>query len=511
MKKTTTILSLIGLLLFSNCADMGLKEELYSSYSASNFYSTPSQLVTQAWSIYDFDHCYFEMYMFPLTEMQFKYFSKKGGDPSLYNMLPSNANFTIWSFFYTCIDRANVQIKYAPRVKISQNIIDMYIADAKFMRAWSYYNLTRLFGEVPLYSIPTENASQETIYKAPSSVDDVYKLIVEDLQFASLKLPAISWPIDPKTDQGRVCQPAARTLLAEVYLTMAGNPLKKGQPYYQLAYDQAKALIDDVDANKYTNVGLLTDWASIFSVDNELNKEILYSMKKSRNDLSGSVAPFSAAPAHSGGVFTAKLANDGAYAWTYDVSFLDLFEKTDQRYLKGFVWSYTNSKGVFVQFDNDPSSSRTDGMNYNSTNGICMVKYQDKYATRNVVQAKDNIIIRYVDAFLIAAEAAVELNKLDEAKAYIKVVRDRVQATPFNSDDQSVLRQQIRDERLRELFGEFTTTYDLRRWGTAKDNFENHPYKIKGNGATLLWNDKFVEYSYPANESSLNPQLTPNW
>jgi len=514
MKKIIAIIISAGLLIVTGCSKLELEEELFSSYAASNFYQDPSQLVTQAWGIYSISSYGFGYQLYQITEKQSKYFARKTNRAGFayYNVLPTDAAInTMWQKFYTCINRANVQIKYAPGVNTSQTVIDNYIADARFMRAWSYFCLVRLFGEIPVYTEPTESVTEDVIHKSPTSVEDIYmNVIIPDLEFAVANLPAETWPLSPSTRPGRALQPAARSLLAEVYLSMAGRPLNKGSEYFQKSYDASKALIDAVDAGTY-DLALQSDWASVFSVDNEENSEIVFSLKTTREGLSsGSRTPNEANPRFSHGVFTSINGTGSKYWWAYDTTYIQLFETTDMRYTDGFIWSYTDSKNRFIEFDKDSRWPPASIANYNTRNGICQIKYQDPHSVTNVDQAKDHILIRYVEAYLMAAEAACELGQFSDALTYINAVRSRVNATPFTSTDQAVLRQQIRDERFRELIGEFNSIYDIRRWGVAEEHFTESPIYRFG-AVSIPWDDKFYEWPLPEKEVTLNPNLSPNW
>lgn len=105
----------------------------------------------------------------------------------------------------------------------------------RFLQAWAYFWIVRLYGEIPIITSP------EITYDAKkSSVKEVYDFIVKDLQFAIGHLPD-SWPA---SDVGRPTSWTAKSLLSKVYLTMAGWPLKD-ESKYALAAQTAKDVIDN--------------------------------------------------------------------------------------------------------------------------------------------------------------------------------------------------------------------------------------------------------------------------
>src|SRR5699024_8936508 len=111
------------------------------------------------------------------------------------------------------------------------------LGEAHFLRAFYYFHLVRLYGEIPLVTEPVD-ANSENLYPEETSVDSIYTQIVNDLKVAE----EAGLPGD--TNSGRVSQGAVKSLLSSVYLTMAGYPLQKGNQYYQMAADKAEEVID---------------------------------------------------------------------------------------------------------------------------------------------------------------------------------------------------------------------------------------------------------------------------
>jgi hypothetical protein len=500
----TRYLSLFFLVL-TCCGD--IEEEVFSEFPASDFYKNEDQLQSQSLGMYNtFKHVVWEWWMYDILVFPSKYAVTRNVNEvwwkkAVYGILETNqANRynDVWGISYNCVNRANTIVKYAetsPIYKDNPDLVKQYIAEARWFRAYCYFNLVQLFGDVPLYEEPTENNDYDVLFKARTSKNEIYKVIKEDLIYASEYLP-VKWE---KTLPGRVTKATAIMLLGKVYLTTAGLPLNQTGNYEKTI----STLLPLANNPNDYNVELLSDWKSIFNKKNEGNKEILFAFGKIYENQFGSVLPF-----HSNPLNSPFAANGGGYnmAWSYDL--VELYDDNDIRKYKGFTYSYVAiNNGNTIIFDKnsvDPNATT-----YASRNGICSTKYIDGEASQNVQHEKDVIVYRYADVFLMLAEAYLEINKPTEAKEYLKVIRDRVNANEVTTTNQLELRQIIRDERMRELYGEYTELYDMRRWGTAKENYLNHPVRL-WRTPSRGWDEKYLLSPIPDNQRSANPNLTQN-
>lgn len=166
-----------------------------------------------------------------------------------------------WNGPWTAIYQANNVITNYNQVNSTEALKNQSVGQAYFLRAWGYYNLVRTFGPVPLIDkvIPVDDRP------ARSDVSSVYGLIVNDLKIAKRLLPA-SFPGQP----GRANQMAARSMLADVYLTMAGWPLKKTENY-ALAAAEADSVI------KTGTYSLMNDYAAVFTTNS--NSESVFAIQ----------------------------------------------------------------------------------------------------------------------------------------------------------------------------------------------------------------------------------------
>jgi hypothetical protein len=152
--------------------------------------------------------------------------------------------------------------------------IEILTAEGKFLQAFNYFNLVRIFGDVPLI---TEDSDPADFARAKSPVKDVYTLIVSDLQYAKDKLPE-SWAGAP----GKPTKGAAGSLLAKVYLTMAGYPLNDPTNYAKAA-DAALAVINS------GTYDLVRGCENVFLTANKYSKEMIFAFNTTV-DHKGSVA-----------------------------------------------------------------------------------------------------------------------------------------------------------------------------------------------------------------------------
>jgi len=181
-----------------------------------------------------------------------------------------------WAGAYRVINRANSLLFYTTNTsKIADRILRRTKAEAQFFRAFYYFRLVQLFGDVPLVLEPAD-VTKSNLQPPRSASRDVYKQILDDLQYAEVNLDTTY--AYTSTNGGRVTQAAAKALMGKVYLTMAGFPLKDISKY-QLAADKLKELMDKKDTYK---LDVNPNYANIFSADETVkaaDKERIFYIK----------------------------------------------------------------------------------------------------------------------------------------------------------------------------------------------------------------------------------------
>lgn len=161
----------------------------------------------------------------------------------------------VYNGCYKAIQGANNVINNWETTTGTKATIDIIVGEAYFIRAFSYYWLTRFYGNIPLVLAGEYSADLLTIGKTEPA--KIYDLIVADLKVAETNLP------NTKRDPGRPNKGSAKAFLADVYLTMAGWPLKQTDKY-ELAAAKAKEVIDNKDLYGFQ---LLSTFAAVFAND----------------------------------------------------------------------------------------------------------------------------------------------------------------------------------------------------------------------------------------------------
>ncbi|MBK7713060.1 MAG: RagB/SusD family nutrient uptake outer membrane protein [Bacteroidales bacterium] len=262
------MLSGVLLLVTTRCAK--LTEKPTDFVGPDNFYTTPSQIesaFTASMDVLYGGWTFYDWYNYPQVF---------GSDDQVYGgdlVIGDDFGNDCWAKHYRAIADLNPAIKALNDGKLSttsQEDQDILMAQAKFLRAWNYFMLVRYYGDVPLITETTDVTSTE-IVRAP--IAEVYDLIVNDLIFATQKLPPV-WTGD---NQARPAMDAAKTLLAKVYITMAGSPTNDPTNYVK-ARDMAKEVID---GGRYSLIPNIED---VFKMENEYAGEFMWSFHNSQEE-----------------------------------------------------------------------------------------------------------------------------------------------------------------------------------------------------------------------------------
>jgi hypothetical protein len=383
----------------------------------------------------------------------------------------------VWDRMWVCVNRASMLIKLLKKEDINEISYKRIIAETKFLRALCYFNLVRMWGDIPL------NDGVETIEDAyPVKVRQslVYKQIIKDLESAAIDLP--TWKQyaafgnsgtgnllnDYKGyERGRATKGAAQTLLAKVYLTIASS-IASNANLYDNAFDKndmySKARV--LCASVYTGghgYGLTTDYSDIFKDVNENGKEDIFSVKfieASELKLGNSLAGMTAVKGT--GILTTEVGTLKA-----TTAFLNEFTISDKRRASTFFLEYINKSNVRVLY---PAGIKTLTFkkywsDYQlSADNIPMqpTTYVFKTSAADKGRFGDDIpILRYSDLLLMYAESLYALGDMANAKERVADVRERAglgRVLPAGD-----LMELIISERRRELCFEIQLWFDYQR------------------------------------------------
>lgn len=375
----------------------------------------------------------------------------------------------IYAAFYQGIKRANTVIAEAPIVDMDETLKSRYIGEAKFLRAFYYWNLTNMWGDVILVLDPVRNPDDVLIAKSPQS--RIYEVIIQDLQEAIPTLP-VSYE---SSDLGRITKGAAQSLLGKVYL-------------YAKDYRQAEALFADViNSGTYD---LMDSFDQIWNRNFENNKESIFEVQFA--DIGGPGAN-TRNQSHLPGV------NGGTGSHVATQLIVDAFEEGDPR----LGYSIYRNGDVFAphltteSIDLDTYKSTWSATGYNIRKGMVPILYLQGGGTNYPV-------IRFADVLLMYAEAANELGMIDEAREAVNKIRRRpsVEMPPLtvaNTSTKSEMFAAIVHERQVELAFENHRFNDLRRWDLAESELSSIGYRPRNRYFPL-----------PQLEIDINPQLVQN-
>lgn len=283
-----------------------------------------------------------------------------------------------------------------PTADVTDAQRDELAGQALFIRAYHYFNLVRMYGGVFIVSQPLEPAQAKKINR--SSVDDSYNFIIKDLEAASALASNKPYGQIVSTDVGRANAWAAKALLAKVYLTL---PVPR-------AADALDLLNDVIDHSGY---GLENSFARVFSINNEMNKEILFAVRY-RAGLVGLGNPMANlfAPASSG---DAVINGDGS----------------------GFNYPTSSIYGAYTTSTTSFSDTRKE-VTVASYAGSTTPLYVNKFFSKVVVAGdaeNDFTVLRYSDVLLMKAEAQGYNGASGSSVGLINQIRERAGAGNYVS------------------------------------------------------------------------------
>jgi hypothetical protein len=405
---------------------------------------------------------------------------------------PSNSVMTsVWNGCYQMINRANLVIQKAPDVKDNVALRDVTVGDAELLRAWAYFELASMWGDVPLYTEPVTTAAG---YKAKSPVADVYTLIISDLTDAISKLPLT------QSQLGRATKGAAYALLGRVQMQNGDYAAAKTA----LLQDYGKYSLVPFLHNFDGDVKLGTaDIASGHEFNSESVFEVVFVDKGDNNFNWGYTGEGATADA------SEMRSQEYGIVWGNVVPsdrILNEFEPNDPRYKLTF---FESGDKIMTFEGTKPGVALTEiGMNVaqSNRNGVDKKRVYRKYSILDWTDdgfhpdGLNHRLIRYSDVLLMLAECEAEVGTPADAAKYINEVRARpgVNMPPVTLTSKEQAIKAVMHERAVELCGEEINNIDILRW------------RKKGYYPSIMPDPKPGQVDMlpiPASETSANPLI----
>lgn len=522
-------LAIVGLLVFSmySCDDI-LNTVPQDFNTVTNFYKTESQILAALASTYAplaNLSSYGGMLTFEAVVDDLTYFNWKSTPASMINR-PYGWNYTssnvdikrMWDILYLGIERSNVLLENIDGADMKDELRETYRQEARFLRAHYHFLLNTYWGDIPLRMKSLESVSDVNIPR--TSTDSVMRTVIREMEEV-----INSGKLTIATDHqhaSRVTQTAALAILSRVCMKAAGQPLNWGAPYYQKALNYATAvknanihklhpvyrqLFIDQSADVYDATFRESIWEAEFYGNGILDpgKGLYYSSIGTRIGI--------------------QSANETDYGYGYGffcirLKLTDLYDKdaNDSRKSRNIADYHIAAAGTKTTISN--VGERTAGKWRREDEKV--VPKHKNYNSTNVS------IIRYADVLLIIAEAENELNgPTTLAHSALNEVRQRAGVITFTSDNgnnftsKDDFRQEVMDERARELCFEGVRKMDLVRWGVFVSEMQQAALQAQNDGRATSRRAMMMEvagkmsirdllFPIPQAELKLNNKMTQN-
>lgn len=351
-----------------------------------------------------------------------------------------------WGANYEGIYRANVVLEKVPPIEMDQDLKDRILGEARFIRAWNFYNLVTMFGGVPL----ADHVLAPSEYNMPrATAEEVWDLIEQDLTEASVAVWRRSeYPIG---DLGRITHGAVQSLLCKTYL-------------WRQKWPEAKAAAEAViNSNEYQ---LVPNYAEIFTEDGENNAESVFEIQY-MNASGGNWGKNAANEGTFTNVFTRARGQFAGYGFNIPTQdFVDEF----------FAEGFEDPRLVSTVFRLGDEMGDRGIFTIDAAGGSPYVYYSKKYFNNKSEDAPfgdpnpnggtNDRVIRYSDVLLMHAEASFHTGDEGSARTSLNTVRARVGIPEISPSGPALLEAIYRERRI-ELGLEAHRFFDLVRTGQA--------------------------------------------
>lgn len=472
---------------------------------------------------------------------------------------------------YNRIRRTNILLQKADSYG-NQSDIEQYIGEAKFFRAYCYFELLQLYGDVIITKKPLDVTDPE-MKVARNDRSEVVDFMIQDLKDAAGQLPLTS-----AVENGRVGSEGAWAFLSRVALyegtwqKFRGNEAR-GKELLDVAAKAAKEVINSKNFSLYTPAILGDSTQKYMFILEDVksnpagllkasNTEYIFSRRhdETLNPIGKNITKECLANAQQiAQKFAALyLCQDGLpieksslYLFKVDGIIAHEYQNRDNRMLYtlcvpgGYYWSNENSRVNWTSDAADKASASIKGYSPANGSGYANQKWAAERKVQTNSEGYDYPVIRYAEVLLNYAEAVYERDDAisdDDLNISLNLVRNRINKSMPKLSNNLVtanglnMREEIRRERTVELFNEGFRIDDLKRWKTAETEmpkdflgikwtgteyatkWPNVSYAKNSDGYIILetgrkWESKHYLYPLPTDQLQLNPNLkqNPGW
>lgn len=476
--KSISAIMLVGLSFGTvSCDDSNLEDvENKGAFDSSNYFKDEQQAFTGLVASYDLLRKYsggFENMVTFFNGASDDFYSG-GGNSSDGAGIQGFSNYTInpiimpasyWKDYYKGIASANLLLERIPNTTMNEQTKKRFIAEAKVLRSLYYFELVRIFKNIPLILKPVL-ASDDYMHIPQAKPEDVYSQIEADINSA---IPDLMMTASGASEKGRITQGAAHAILGKIYLydkknteaaaqfqMVNGTPGQTSQYGYKLVENFSDLWKVD---NKFTTESILevmhtngsrADWGFWGTGQDEGNSinVMLGIISYKRNTVTNNDAP------------------DIYASWGFNPITDDLFN---------FMQGDPRLDATIINAKKYKAEGKIDYSPGFKDTGYFLSKFAPRNADKSPLTGptelnfrQNYMAIRLADTYLMEAEALGASGT--RAQSLLDAVRARVGLASV-----PVSLQAIKDERRRELAGEGHRWFDLVRWGDA-------PAKLGGRG-----------------------------
>lgn len=568
MKKITYILGLFSMLTFQSCLDMEPKTQLADT----NYWQTPDHFKLFATQFYGWTVDFKQLDDSPHSDVRSDL--RTGITLDVYsngtNSIPSSDK--TYTNNYNRIRQVNTLLQQAEGYAAPADI-ETSVGEAHFFRAYCYFDLLQVYGDVIITRTPLDIDSPE-MQMARNSRDEVVDFILEDLEEAIRLLPEAN-EISSK-DEGRLSSQAASAFLSRVALyegtwqkfRNGGQNNDRSSALLDIAATSAHDVIESgffelfapeelgTEAYKYLFI-LENDKSNPAGITKSGNKEYIFTR---RHDPTLASIGFNITQGRLGNAVyvTRKMANMYLQSnglpinpQTWDYSKVDSeFKDRDNRMSNTLMipgHTYWGTGGGRIDWTGSAEEiANASHKNYMPSTGTGYFPHKwccERDGVPTGMEAYDYPIIRYAEVLLNYAEAVFERDdKISDEDLAISLNLTRKRVNPnmpdltnaFVSANNLDMRTEIRRERTVEFYDENFSIDDLKRWKTAEEEMPMNLTGVKWRGTEYetkwsdassktmdaegciiyeqgrVWEEKHYLYPLPIDQLKLNPNLKQN-